>query len=95
MRRPRIGHSGHEGMGLVMWMMREEDRMGIVLAAGILGFWAAVLGLLAFDLSVLTALAIWAGSGPLGALVAVGASLWNRPAAPAAELSLEHRHHAA
>ena len=44
--------------------------MAFVVIGGVLGFLGAILGLIAFDLSWLAALAIWAGGGPVGAVVA-------------------------
>ena len=53
--------------------------MGMVLAGGIVGFWAAVAGLVLFGLSPLAALAIWAGSGPAAAAVVVdGRHVWRK-----------------
>lgn len=45
--------------------------MGLVLVGGFAGFWLALLGYLAFGLPPLAALAIWALSGPLGAILAL------------------------
>lgn len=53
--------------------------MGMVLAGGVVGFWAAVAGLLLFGLPPLAALAIWAGSGPVAAAVVVLLALLRRP----------------
>lgn len=55
--------------------------MGMVLAGGIVGFWAALAGLLLFGLSPLAALAIWAGSGPVAAAVVIVVALVRRPGA--------------
>jgi hypothetical protein len=58
--------------------------MILVMAGGVLGFLAAILGLAAFDLGWLAALAIWLSGGPLGALLALAVSLERRStAAPA------------
>lgn len=43
--------------------------MGWVLAGGVFGFWAAVAGFLLFGLAPLAALAIWAFSGPVAAVL--------------------------
>ena len=45
--------------------------MGMVLLGGFLGFWVAVIGYVAFGLPMLAALAIWAGAGPIGAVLAL------------------------
>jgi hypothetical protein len=45
--------------------------MALVVIGGIVGFFGALFGLVALDLSWLTAIGIWAAGGPAGALAAV------------------------
>ena len=52
---------------------------GMVLAGGVVGFWAAVAGFALLGLSPLAALAIWAGSGPVAAAVVVVLALLRHP----------------
>lgn len=56
--------------------------MIVVLASSFVGFWAAVLGLVAFDLGWVAALLGWALSGPAGLLAAALARLAFRPVPP-------------
>lgn len=54
--------------------------MGWVLASGVLGFSAAVAGVALLGLSPLAALAIWAFSGPVAAVLVLLAAALRRPA---------------
>ncbi len=51
----------------------------IVLLGGLLGFGTAVIAYLSFDAGLVTALLIWALSGPVSALLAALAMLVRRP----------------
>jgi hypothetical protein len=53
--------------------------MGWVLASGVLGFSAAVVGFLLFGLSPVAALVIWACSGPAAAVLVLLAAALRRP----------------
>lgn len=74
-RRAPWGHQAGQSRG------RGTRDMGMVLAGGIVGFWAAVAGLVLFGLSPLAALAVWAGSGPVAAAVVVLLVLLRGPGA--------------
>jgi hypothetical protein len=54
--------------------------MGWVLASGIMGFVAAVAGVLLFGVSPFVALAVWALSGPVAAALVLLAAALRRPA---------------
>lgn len=62
--------------------------MILVLMAGLLGFAAALVGVLGFGLSPVVALALWAGSGPLAGAALLVATLLRGEARPGRALGL-------
>ena len=54
-----------------------------IMVGSVLGLFVRIGGYILLDLSVAAALAIWIGSGPLSALLALALSAVRRPARPA------------
>ena len=61
-----------------------------VLAAGLAGAAAAILGVTLLGMPVLAGLAIWGASGPIAALLSVAATLLGPSASDASEADLPH-----